>query len=195
MGRISLDMRRAISLRTWLATAVLGAILSTTIALAAGAREASGAAGRSAAVRCPQRAPGALPRPRRPAARRMLAPGGARMLLLCRYAGLNARPQLGLIATRRVRKASLVRTLVAAFDRLPALHGPVACPADDGSQILAVLTYARGPAVPVSVGLKGCELAANGALVRTAARIRHRHAAGRWLVRRLEHLLAAASQP
>jgi hypothetical protein len=62
---------------------------------------------------------------------------------------------------------------VAFFARelaaLPEQHGTVACPADDGSQVIATLMYPRSRSVAVSVGLRGCETVTNGTVSRTAS--------------------------
>ena len=99
----------------------------------------------------------------------MLAPPGTGAIRLCRYSGLNAHPRLALVGSRLLDSRTIVDQLVTELDRLPALRGAVACPADDGSQILALLAYPGGHQVSISVGLTGCALVTNGSVHRTAA--------------------------
>ncbi|MGA8334422.1 MAG: hypothetical protein WB761_06760 [Solirubrobacteraceae bacterium] len=55
------------------------------------------------------------------------------------------------------------------LDALPLPDGTVVCPDDDGSQVVATLTYPQSRSVAVSVGLRGCETATNGTVSRTAS--------------------------
>lgn len=127
-----------------------------------------------------------------PAARKRLAPPGAAAIRLCRYSGLNAHPPLTLAGGRLVRAPGLVAVLVADFDRLLAgSPGAVACPADDGSQILALLAYPGGRTVTISAGLTGCALVTNGSVHRTAAGFGSPPAYGPQLVAELERLVHA----
>jgi hypothetical protein len=84
-----------------------------------------------------------------------------------------------------------VRQLVAEFNRLPSLRGAVACPNDDGSEIVAWLAYPGGHQVPVSVGLTGCALVTNGSVHRTAAGFGTPRAFGPQLLTSLEQLVGA----
>jgi len=88
-----------------------------------------------------------------------------------------------------------VRELVSQFDRLPPLRGAVACPADDGSQIVALLAYPSGHRVTISVGLTGCELVTNGSVHRTALGMGSPPAFGPQLVTQLERLVSAGARP
>ena len=135
---------------------------------------------------CAQRAPTTLPAEAWLPARRQLAPAGATAIRLCRYAGLNGSPRLGLVSSRLITSAGLVAELVREFDTLPSMPpGAFSCPADDGSQIAASLRYGGGQNVTISVGLTGCRLVSNGSVHRTAA-----GDSGSQLVTQLEHLLA-----
>lgn len=109
---------------------------------------------------------------------------------LCRYSGLNAHPRLALVGSRLLTSRTIVRQLVRGLDRLPSLHGAVACPEDDGSEILARLTYPGGQRVSISVGLTGCALVTNGSVHRTAAGLGTPRAFGPQLVDRLKQLVS-----
>ncbi|MGH2916126.1 MAG: hypothetical protein ACRDMX_14185 [Solirubrobacteraceae bacterium] len=82
---------------------------------------------------------------------------------------------------------------MSEFDRLPSLHGAVACPADDGSQILTRLVYPGDRDVLISVGLTGCETVTNGSVSRTAAGLGSPRAFGPQLVTQLERLASGRS--
>jgi hypothetical protein len=144
---------------------------------------------------CPHRAPSRLPAELWRPARTMLAPAGANSIELCRYRGLNARPRLTIDRLRHVRAPSLITELIHQLDRLPAPpKGAIACPADDGSQLVVLLAYSGGRTVPVSIGLTGCEPVTNGAVVRTAFGFGSPPAFGPQLVRQLKRLLASGGQ-
>lgn len=118
---------------------------------------------------CPAHAATTLRAPGWPAARSTLAPPGVVAIRLCRYSGLNARPRLALTRGRLFTGAARVTGLVRNLDRLPAFGpGAVACPNDDGSEILAILVYPSGRGQRISVGLGGCSAVTNGIVVRTA---------------------------
>jgi hypothetical protein len=117
-----------------------------------------------------------------------LAPAGASTIRLCRYAG---RPHIALVSSRLLRDRRLVGGLARELDRLPpSPAGPVNCPNDDGSQILALLAY-PGRALTVSVDLAGCRLVTNGSVGRTAAGMGSPATLGPQLVAQLERLVAA----
>jgi hypothetical protein len=84
--------------------------------------------------------------------------------------------------------------LVTEFDRLPSMQGAVACPSDDGSQILALLAYPGGHQVSISVGLTGCALVTNGSVHRTAAGFGTPRTFGPQLLAALEHLVGVHPQ-
>ncbi|MGI8711584.1 MAG: hypothetical protein ACR2NR_00035 [Solirubrobacteraceae bacterium] len=119
---------------------------------------------------CLHRAPAHLPAHRAlDAGAQTVGTLGATMIQLCRYGGLNAQPPLVVDRMRLLRAHRLISSLIHQFDRLPPPpQGPVACPDDDGSQIIALLGYPDGRAVPVSIGLTGCAAASNGTVQRTA---------------------------
>jgi hypothetical protein len=95
------------------------------------------------------------------------------------------------VASRLLESRRLVRPLVREFDRLPALSGPVACPNDNGSQIVVLLSYPDGRQVSISVGLTGCALVSNGSVHRSAAGFGTPPPFGPRLVAQLEHLAGA----
>jgi hypothetical protein len=143
---------------------------------------------------CPTRLPSRVPVQRWSAARAELAPPSASAIRLCRYAGLNAHPRLTLVGSRLLDSRSLVHQLVSEFDRLPSLTGAVACPADDGSQIVALLSYPNGHQVTISAGLTGCALVTNGSVHRSAAGIGSPRPFGPQLLAQLERLIGTRSQ-
>lgn len=87
-----------------------------------------------------------------------------------------------------------MRRLVSEFDRLPSLHGAVACPNDEGSQIRALLGYPGAHRVSITVGLSGCALVTNGSVHRSAAGFGVPPAFGRQLVDELKQLLSGRSR-
>lgn len=91
-----------------------------------------------------------------------------RELLVCRYYGLNeppSHPAGTLAAERLLRRAASTRSLAREFDGLrPFPAGPLSCPMDDGSALLAIFRYRSQPEVPVSVNLTGCRGATNDRL-------------------------------
>jgi hypothetical protein len=90
---------------------------------------------------------------------------------LCRYRGLNPYPKrLRLLGSGTVRAASKVAHLGAELNALKALlTGPVACPADDGSQIVAYFRYRDGSRDVVRIQMTGCQVVSNGPVSRWAA--------------------------
>ena len=118
---------------------------------------------------CPAKTPARIAPERSAAARRELAPPGVGSIALCRYSSLNDHPPLSLTHSRLISRQSIVRKLVREFDHLPrGPRGPVACPSDDGSEILALLRYPQGREVTISVHLTGCTPATNGSVSRMA---------------------------
>jgi hypothetical protein len=146
------------------------ALAAVTLAFAAfGA--ASGTAS-PVAPACPSSAPSNLSPNGWPPAKRRLAPAGADAIRLCRYAGLNSALASGSLAgSRLVRSRTLVGGLVSKFDQLKQLPpGKVfACPDENGSQVLALLTYPSGERVTILVQTSGCGEVSNGDVSRTAS--------------------------
>jgi hypothetical protein len=99
-----------------------------------------------------------------------LVPTGATTLLLCRYHGLNpAATARRLEGMRLVTSGTRIAQIAVEFDSLPRLpRGIIACPFDDGSEIVATFRYPRARADVVDVGLAGCRVVGNGRLSRTA---------------------------
>lgn len=138
---------------------------------------------------CTRRAPARLHAEWWSLARRDLAPAGASRIRLCRYSGLNNHPPLAPVRSVLVSAPSLVRKLVREFDQLPS-QGPsaIACPSDDGSQILAVLAYPGSRVVTIAVHLQGCEEVTNESVARLAAGFGSPPAFGTKLVAQLKRL-------
>jgi hypothetical protein len=130
---------------------------------------ASVGAGASPVASCPA-SDRVVPRTTVAGATRELVPTGATSLLLCRYRGLNPyRKRFRLLGSGTVRATSKVAHLGAELDSLKVLTGPVACPNDDGSQIVAYFRYRDGSLDVVRVGTTGCEVVSNGHVSRSAA--------------------------
>jgi hypothetical protein len=138
---------------------------------------------------CYRNAPARLPANKWAKARRELAPAGAASIRLCRYAGVSADPPLKLLRWSLRTNRRLARKLVREFDELPRFApGAVACPMDDGSQIVALLAYPAGHAATISVDLRGCAKVTNGDVVRTASGFSTPRSFGPQLVSELKHL-------
>ncbi len=185
---------RGSSARGW--DAVFGTTAVAVVCALAGCASSASPSTRPAAIgplpaRCSAGAPASVPAEGWSAARLELAPAGATAIRLCRYSGLNASPRLMLVRSRLVSSRAVVRRLVDEFDRLPPPPaGAVACPDDDGSQIVALVSYPAGQQVTIAVGLTGCALVTNGSVHRTAAGIGSPPTFGPQLVAQLERLVA-----
>jgi hypothetical protein len=156
---------------------------------ARGVGSASSSPGSVHPGQCYRSAPARLPANKWSRARRELAPHGAAAIRLCRYAGLNAHPPLTLLRSSLHIGPRLVRKLVHEFDELPPFApGAVACPMDDGSQIVALLAYPDGHAAKISVALRGCASVTNGDVVRTASGVGTPRKFGPQLVSELKRL-------
>lgn len=170
------------------APAAAAVLLAVILAMGGGA---SAAVAARPPRSCPPHPPASIPTNRWATAGRQLAPAGAAAIRLCRYSGLNDHPASALIRQRLVGGGRAVRGLVRQFDALrpfpPGVYA-VACPADDGSQILAFLAYPSGHRVTISVGLTGCNLVTNGDVHRTAANFAYQNPAGPKLLAALERL-------
>lgn len=103
------------------------------------------------------------------------APDSGRMLaspqpaagMLCRYSGIEYSRIEHLLASARLTAAQ-AQNIAALLSKLPALHGTVACPADNGARDLVVLTYTHQASAMIEVGLSGCGLVTNGWFSRVA---------------------------
>lgn len=116
-----------------------------------------------------------------------MAPPGVKVVRLCRYSRRNQRAPLTLTSSKLITSTALVGQLQRAFDALRPQKGPIACPVDNGSRILARLRYPDRHEVTISVGLAGCETVTNGNLSRIA--LGPTSGSGPELVARLEQLL------
>src|SRR5947209_4038962 len=150
-----------------------GAIAAALVIAAASLGAVAGATGRW------HRAPACPRHDRQPLVSRAagasaaLAPGRPQAVLLCRYSGLQgprARWQ-HLVGERLVRRADRVRHLASELNALPPVSGVQACPADNGSAIVAIFRYRSGSDNPVTVGLTGCRLTTNGYVHREAGTV------------------------
>jgi hypothetical protein len=109
-----------------------------------------------------------------------LAPTGVSAIRLCRYTGLNDHPRLRIARATLVSRQVWITRLVRRFNALPPPPpGATACPADFGTEIVALLSYPDGHTVTISVNLTGCSSATNGNLYRRT---------GPTLLIELEHL-------
>jgi hypothetical protein len=144
---------------------VLGFALLVFLGAGAGA-----GAGASPVAACPT-SDRVVPRTTVAGARRELVPARATSVLLCRYRGLNPyRKRFRLLGSGTVRAASKVAHLGAQLNALKvAGPGPIACPNDDGSLIVAYFRYRDGSRDVVRVATTGCEVVSNGPVSRSAA--------------------------
>ncbi len=118
---------------------------------------------------CPARNPTTMPSESWAPARATLAPLGATLMRICRYAGLNDGHPLALIATGLVSSSRSIAAIARELDRLPPFPtGALSCPMDDGSALLIYLGYRQGQTVTIGVALTGCGGASNGSVTRWA---------------------------
>lgn len=131
----------------------------------------SGSAAQGPAAPCPARAPSSVDHNPWAPAQRQLVPPGAVALRLCRYAGLNDPLPLTLTRSRLLTtEHALIVRLARELDALPPLRpGLFACPADDGSEVVAMFAYAPHDNVTVAFETSGCARVSNGDLVRSAS--------------------------
>jgi hypothetical protein len=149
-------------------TSICGLVLCAAVAGCGSSQPVVPPLGPLRAGRCAAHVPTTLHRVLWPAAERALAPPGAIAMQLCRYSADGSRPILRLVSSRRVTKAIAVAFFQRELDGLSEQHGTVVCPNDDGSQVVAALTYPQSRTLAVSVGLRGCETATNGTVSRSA---------------------------
>jgi hypothetical protein len=112
------------------------------------------------------------------------------MIELCRYAGINRRPNFGLVGSDLVSARTTIHRLVQRFDALksPPPNQAFACPDDNGSQIVAMLRYRARREVQISITLSGCQTASDGSLKRAAFNFDGRNPQGPKLVAQLKRL-------
>jgi hypothetical protein len=124
-----------------------------------------------------------------PPAQQQLAPPGPSMINLCRYSGLNSHPTFKLLGNDLVADSQTIGKLVHRFDALKPLPPgqTFACPADDGSQVLATLYY-RQHQVTISTELTGCNGVTNGDLERSATNLDNKNPQGPKLLAQLKRL-------
>lgn len=146
-------------------------------------------------VACSKTSPVRIPVETWGAARKELAPPGASAIRLCDYSGLNAKPRLTLASSRLLTSRILVRQLLSELDRIPrGPQGPHTCAADEGAQIVALLSYTSGPEVAIKVGLDGCRSVSNGSVDRAAFGWGAPRAFGPQLITHLDALLARSDR-
>jgi hypothetical protein len=117
--------------------------------------------------RCARREPPRIPPNRWPPTRSKLAPFGAVAIRLCPYGQL---PDVALLRrSPLLTTPSLIKRLLVRFDELPTPPLHVHCPMDNGSEIVALLSYPGGQQVTVTVRRTGCAETTNGNLVRSAS--------------------------
>ena len=93
-----------------------------------------------------------------------LVPKKPTAFALCRY---GPAPGYTLEASRLVTRRKVVHRLAHGFNALPAMPpGAVACPADDGSQMVVYAMYKRSATRVVHVALAGCLIARRRDIVR-----------------------------
>jgi hypothetical protein len=136
--------------------------------------------------RCARRELNSVPANAWAPTRSQLAPLGAVAVRLCRYGAL---PGVSLQHSRLFTTPSLLKRLVADFDRLPRPPLKVNCPEDVGSEVVAHFYYHGGHSVTVSVGLTGCVLVSNGNLLRSASGFGAGHPFGPEVLAELQHLV------
>ncbi len=118
-----------------------------------------------------------------------LAPMGARAINLCRYAGANSLPRLGLIGNDFLAARKQINGLIREFDALaPFPLGVFHCPVDAGAAVLATLVYPRSQEVRIRVDLQGCNPVSNGDLLRTGANLDGLNPRGPRLLAKLKRL-------
>jgi hypothetical protein len=167
---------------------IRGVLRSAILTISAVAALGSSGAGATvpASTGCPAHPLIELPVNPWPATHSTLAPPGASTIRLCRYGPFPSRGQRALAGSAEVRSASVIKSLTAALDGLPAADRLAFCPMDNGSEIDMSLSYPgrdrHGDFIRVE--LTGCENATNGPVTRTAART----AAGQRLLATLRSL-------
>lgn len=155
-------------------TAILcgvGACATAALHLAAGPADAATAA-QSTTSPCPATHPVAVAAGPSTSAQQQLAPGGADAIHLCEYSGLNATPRLALIGSAVISDSGTIASLISQYNALPVPPaGPEVCPLDDGSQIVAHLTYSDGDSVMIVAHETGCQDVTNNYVLRTLAAV------------------------
>ncbi len=168
--------------------AALGFLAGLSV-LTVGVLLSAGGAGADVSRACPAKSPRAIQTNSWPRAHRRLAPHGARLITLCRYSGINSHPSYGLVASEVVSRHATIHRLVHRFDALkPAPPGAFSCPADQGSDILAMLAYPGEHQVRILVTLTGCAAASNGDVSRAVFNFNGRNPQGPKLVAELKRL-------
>lgn len=165
----------------------IGCALALAAAVGGGIASAS-AAHVAPSPKCADRSPAAVRGDAWGPAKKQLAPHGANAIRLCRYRGGNAHPPGSLIGARVVTSRATIRELTDELDSLKQLPDGVHCPNDDGSKIIAVLSYPTHHQLTIAVGLSGCELVTNGDLHRTAANIAGQNPQGPKLIAQLKRM-------
>lgn len=182
MGR-DRSRRVSVSARLRIATALASALLLVGAVLVTGS--ASGDVGGPSQPSCAEQGPVHVHRNPWPKARGKMAPRGARVVQLCRYADLNAHPSFELVGSDLVSSQRIRHQIISRLDALKPYSGPPPhCPADTEKEVGITLLYKAGHEVTVAVDLSGCTAARNGDITRPAANTR----AGRRLLSQLKAL-------
>jgi hypothetical protein len=117
--------------------------------------------------KCTRREPSGIPPNKWAPTHSKLAPFGAVAIRLCPYGQL---PDVALLRrSPLLTTPSLIKRLLVRFDELPTPPLHVVCPMDNGSEIVALLSYRAGQRVTVTVRRTGCAQTTNGNLVRSAS--------------------------
>lgn len=99
------------------------------------------------------------------AATRTMAPQGAQMINLCRYAGSDSHPRYKLVGSELVTSHRVTHQITTRLDALKPdgrFGGhPPGCPKSLGQEVVATLLY-RAHTVRVALDLAGCTYARNG---------------------------------
>ncbi len=125
---------------------------------------AAGALGQSShhPLTCPKDHAG--PASSRAAEGQTLVPGASNEVVLCRYRFSRLEGVRGLSGTHTIRRLSREYN---ALRRPPKGH-TWACPADDGTTVVAQFKYPHGSPVTVRLEVTGCQLVTSGSQVRWA---------------------------
>jgi hypothetical protein len=113
--------------------------------------------------RCPAKAPQPLGGRVKAEGHASFLASRARLVLLCRYHGLNGSPKLGLARAQSVRRGTTIHSLTKRINALPLQHAAVfGCPLDDHREVVLTFSYPQRADENVTVDLRGCGEVSNG---------------------------------